>query len=81
MPTDASTRQQIDSKIAELEAAFAGCGNAAAVPSGPMEELTCGSAAQQVKFLPFEKAFGPSSNLAAEIAAAKAQGTRMCLCR
>ena len=81
VPTDASTRQQIDSKIAELEAAFAGCGNAPAAPSGPMEELTCGSAAQQVKFLPFEKAFGPSSSLAAEIAAAKAQGTRVCLCR
>ena len=80
VPTDASTRQQIDLKIAELEATFAGCGNAAAAPSGPMEELTCGSAAQQVKFLPFEKSFGPSSNLAAELAAAKAEGSRVCLC-
>ena len=80
VPAGASTRQQIDLKIAELEATFAGCGDAAAAPSGPMEELTCGSAAQQVKFLPFEKSFGPSSNLAAELAAAKAEGSRVCLC-
>ena len=83
MAMDAPTQAKVQQKIAELEAALAGCGGAAMAPSGPMQELTCGGAAgaaqQQVKFMPFDKAFGP--NLQTEIAAAKASGSRVCFCR
>jgi hypothetical protein len=77
---DALTQKKVQQKIAELEAALAGCGGAAVAPSGPMQELTCGGAAgaAQVKFVPFDKA-GP--NLQAEIAATKASGSRVCFCR
>ena len=83
MAMDAPTQAKVQQKIAELEAALAGCGGAAMAPSGPMQELTCGgdagAAQQQVKFMPFDKAFGP--NLQTEIAAAKASGSRVCFCR
>jgi len=83
MAMDTPTQEKVQQKIRELEAALAGCGGAAVAPSGPMQELTCGGAAgvaqQQVKFMPFDKAFGP--NLQAEIAAAKASGNRVCFCR
>jgi hypothetical protein len=76
---DAPTQAKVQQNIAALEAALAGCGGAVA-PSGPMQELTCGGAAgaTQVKFVPFDKA-GP--NLLAEVAAAKASGSRVCFCR
>jgi hypothetical protein len=77
---DALTQEKVQQKIAELDAALAGCGGAAVAPSGPMQELTCGGAAgaAQVKFVPFDKA-GP--NLQDEIAASKASGSRVCFCR
>jgi hypothetical protein len=82
---DAEVVGPLHLKLAELEAAAAGCNhvNSGAVASvGPIEPLTCSGAAAgtgEVQFLPVSEMFKP--NLEGRLADIKAKGGQMCFCR
>ena len=75
---------RLHAKLAEVEAATAGCnhdGTVAVASAGPMEPLTCGGATStgEVQFLPVSEMFKP--NLEGRLADAQAKGGQMCFCR
>ena len=82
LSSDTEAVGRLRAKLAEVEAAAAGCNHDVAVASAsPMEPLTCGDAAStsEVQFLPVSEMFKP--NLEGRLADIKAKGGQMCFCR